>query len=45
MQAAIAAVRHAAQQAIVKNREWEAGKASGLDRLKLALNNPSRKET
>jgi len=44
VQAAIAAVRHAAQTAIVRNREWETGKASGLDRLKLALNNPSRKD-
>lgn len=44
VQAAIAAVRHAAQAAIVRNRAWEAGRASGLDRLKLALNNPNRKE-
>ena len=44
VQAAIAAVRHAAQRAIVRNRKWEAGKASGLYRLKLALNNPNRKE-
>lgn len=44
VQAAIAAVRHAAQASIVRNREWEAGKASGLDRIKLALNNPHRKD-
>jgi hypothetical protein len=44
VQAAVAAVRHAAQSAIARNREWETGKASGLDRLKLALNNPNRKE-
>lgn len=38
MQDAITAVRLAAQRAINRNREWEAGKVRPLDRLKLALN-------
>ncbi len=38
VQNAIAAVRHAAQTALVRNREWEAGKASPIDRIKLVLN-------
>jgi hypothetical protein len=42
VQAAIAAVRHAAQRSIVRNRALESGKAQTLDRLKLAL---SQKET
>jgi len=37
-QDAIAAVKLAAQRAIVRNREWEAGKVRPLDRVKLALN-------
>jgi hypothetical protein len=44
VQAAIAAVRHAAQTAIVRNRSWESGKARPLNRIKLALNNPHRKD-
>jgi hypothetical protein len=39
MQDAIAAVRNAAQRAIVRNREFERGRVSPLDRVKLALNN------
>lgn len=42
VQDAIAAVRLAAQRAINRNREWEAGKVRPLDRVKLAL---SSKET
>jgi hypothetical protein len=38
MQDAIAAVRNSAQRAIVRNREFEAGKVRPLDRIKLALN-------
>lgn len=38
VQDAIAAVKLAAQRAIVRNREWEAGKVRPLDRVKLALN-------
>ncbi|MDN5788819.1 hypothetical protein [Pseudorhodobacter sp.] len=42
VQAAIAAIRNAAQGSIVRNRALESGKAQTLDRLKLALN---KKET
>ncbi|MCA3560686.1 MAG: hypothetical protein IOC82_06600 [Aestuariivirga sp.] len=42
MQDAIAAVRNAAQRAIVRNREFERGRVSPLDRVKLALNNPNK---
>lgn len=38
VQAAITNVKNAAQAALNKNREWEAGKARPLDRIKLALN-------
>ncbi len=37
VQSAIAAVKTAAQRAINRNREWEAGRTRPLDRLKLAL--------
>lgn len=40
MQAAIATIRTAAQRALVRNREWERGRASPLDKIKLALNTP-----
>lgn len=43
MQAAIAAVKTAAQRSIVMNREWEAGKPRPADRIKLAL--ATKKET
>ena len=36
---AIAAIRHAVQSALNKNREYESGKVRPLDRVKLALNN------
>ena len=38
VQDAITAVKLAAQRAIIRNREWEAGKVRPLDRVKLALN-------
>lgn len=41
VQAAVAAVKTAAQAAINRNREWEAGRVRPLDRVKLAL---SKKE-
>lgn len=42
VQAAIAAVRHASQSAVNKNREFERGKAQTLERVRLALNNPNK---
>jgi hypothetical protein len=42
VQAAIAAVRHASQSAVNKNREFERGKAQPLERVRLALNNPNK---
>lgn len=42
VQSAIAAIKTAAQRAIVANREFEAGKVRPIDRVKLALN--SKKE-
>ncbi len=41
---AIAAIKNAAQRALNANREFEAGKVRPVDRVKLALNNPNRKE-
>ncbi len=38
VQAAITAVKLAAQRAINRNREYESGKVRPLDRVKLALN-------
>lgn len=38
VQDAITAVKLAAQRAINRNREWEAGKVRPLDRVKMALN-------
>jgi len=38
VQSAIAAIKHAAQSALNKNREFESGKVRPLDRVKLALN-------
>lgn len=38
MQAAIDTIRTAAQRALVRNREWERGRASPVDRIRLALN-------
>lgn len=43
MQAAIAAVKTAAQRSIVMNREWEAGRVRPVERVRLALN--AKKET
>ena len=42
VQDAITAVKLAAQRAINKNREWEAGKVRPLDRVKMALNNQQK---
>jgi hypothetical protein len=41
---AIAAIKNAAQRALNANREFEAGKVRPVDRVKLALNYPNRKE-
>lgn len=38
VQAAIAAVKTAAQRSIVMNREWESGRTRPVDRIRLALN-------
>lgn len=38
MQSAIDTIRASAQRALVRNREWERGRVSPLDRVKLALN-------
>lgn len=40
VQSAILAIKTTAQRAIVANREFEAGKARPLDKIKLALNTP-----
>lgn len=40
MQAAVNTIRTAAQRALVRNREWERGRASPVDKIKLALNTP-----
>lgn len=42
VKAAIAAVRHASQQSININREFERGKAQTLERVRLALNKPNK---
>jgi hypothetical protein len=44
VQQAIAAIKNAAQRALNANREFEAGKVRPVDRVKLALNDPNRKE-
>jgi len=38
VQSAIATVKNATNAALLKNREWEAGKSRPIDRIKLALN-------
>lgn len=38
VQSAIAAIKNAAQSALLKNREFEAGRTRPIDRVKLALN-------